>query len=67
MPKRTTVDEALCPLHGKLLPCLSCRAAKGGSAKSLKKTLANRKKARRAALIRWGRVEHQEQDARVYQ
>lgn len=46
----------LCPLHLKALPCLSCRAMKGGQVSSAKKTRANRKKARMAALKRWGRL-----------
>jgi hypothetical protein len=43
----------LCPLHHRPMPCLSCRGIKGGSVSSPKKSAANRKKARKAALARW--------------
>jgi hypothetical protein len=53
----------LCPLHFKKLPCLSCRGIKGGSVSSPRKSEANRKKARDAALKRWGRLPLKEDDA----
>lgn len=49
------VPDEVCVLHGKKVPCLSCRAAKAGRARSEKKTQANRARARIAALTRWGR------------
>ena len=43
----------LCPEHLRFLPCVACKCAKAGSVSSRKKTKANRKKAKLAALKRW--------------
>jgi len=45
--------RSICGIHKKKRPCLSCRAARAGEASSPKKTLANRKKAKLAAMKRW--------------
>ena len=55
MAKKRKPKIPLCPLHQRPLPCLSCRGIKGGSVSSPKKSAANKKKARAAALARWGR------------
>jgi len=44
-----------CAIHYRPLPCRSCIGKKGGSVSSPKKSAANRLKARKAALARWGR------------
>lgn len=54
MPKRKIPT---CPIHYRPLPCRSCIGKKGGSVSSPKKSAANKKKARAAALARWGRKE----------
>lgn len=48
-----TEKNNLCPIHSRRTPCLSCRGAKGGSVSSPKKSAANRRKAKKAAMARW--------------